>query len=127
MPLCYDYVVSELRVGIAVITFSLLLTISTCLTQKSYINEAKTFVMHDSKFFSFLLKNLFYYYIFYNPAPITEVNTLAMIIINAPPSLLEIWEKGIRLILLAAPKVAISPEPPILAIHNPAVIADSTG
>ncbi len=54
-------------------------------------------------------------------------NDEARIIINAPPSLDEICANGINSILFDADNTATSPVPPILAIHNPAVIAASIG
>ena len=47
--------------------------------------------------------------------------------IIAPPILDEICANDIKSILLAAPRTATSPAPPLLDIHNPAVIAASIG
>jgi len=45
--------------------------------------------------------------------------------ISAPPMLVEMRENGMSRIRLDADNTATSPVPPILVMHNPAVIADS--
>ncbi len=47
--------------------------------------------------------------------------------IMAPPILEEICPKEMSSILSAAPRTAMSPEPPLFAMHSPAVIAASIG